>query len=272
MALSYNGIMIDTHTHCNHSQDSNTPPRDMIEGAIAKGLQYVALTDHYDLDMLSFPQVPQIDLPRHFEELAILKEQYRDKIQVGIGIECGWAKDVQDDYARNLAPYEIDMTINSVHLIDGKDCYAEGYYDELPLQKCYDDYLDSVIASLGAPYHYDSIGHLGYIMRKAPYPDPIMQYGIFGDKLDLILCTIIDKGVSLEVNTHTKSLPIRCLPTIEILTRYRELGGELLTFGSDAHQPTRLADKYNETVQRLQSLGYRYIFKYLSHEPIAHKI
>lgn len=272
IALIYNDIMIDTHTHCYHSQDSRAPARDMIEGAIAKGLQYIALTDHYDLDMLGFPQVPQIDLPRHFEELTILKEQYKGKIQLAIGIECGWAKDVQDDYARNLAPYKLDMTINSVHMIDGKDCYAEGYYDDLPMDKCYDDYLNSVIDSLSAPYRFDSIGHLGYIMRKAPYPDPIMKYTQFGDKLDHILRTIIDKGVALEVNTHTKNLPIRCLPTIEILTRYREMGGELLTFGSDAHQPIRLADKYDETMERLKVLGYKYIFKYLSHEPIAHKI
>lgn len=269
IALIYNDIMIDTHTHCYHSQDSRTPARDMIEGAIAKGLQYIALTDHYDLDMLGFPQVPQIDLPRHFEELTILKEQYKGKIQLAIGIECGWAKDVQDDYARNLAPYEIDMTINSVHMIDGKDCYAEGYYDDLPMDKCYDDYLNCVIDSLDAPYHFDSIGHLGYIMRKAPYPDPIMKYKQFGDKLDHILRTIIDKGVALEVNSHVKSLPLCCLPTPGVLTRYREMGGELVTFGSDAHVVARIGDKYSEVAQLLQSLGYKYVFKYLKHRPIA---
>ncbi|MGN0771555.1 MAG: histidinol-phosphatase HisJ family protein [Christensenellales bacterium] len=265
--------MIDTHTHCSHSQDCKIPPQQMIEAAIDKGLEYIAITDHYDLDMLrDFPEVPQIDLPHHFAELSVLKDKYAGKIEVGVGIEVGWAKQVEQDYADNLSQYDFDMTINSIHLINGKDCYLPGYYDDIPMQKCYDDYLDSVISSLDAPYRFDSIGHLGYIMRKAPYADPIMKYPLFADKIDAILTTLITKGVALELNSHVKELPVRCLPTTDILKRYRQLGGELITFGSDAHQPYRLADKYSEVCQILKDAGFRYVFKYIKHQPLAHKL
>ncbi len=264
--------MIDLHSHCYHSHDSKTPPRVMIERAIELGLEYIALTDHYDLDMLGWKGIVQLDLDKHFEELTALKQEYSDRIQLGVGVECGWAKQVEVDYAKSLAGYDFDMTINSVHIINGRDCYFKEYFDNLSQADAYAEYLDVIIDSLGAPYHFDSIGHLGYIMRYAPYDQPLWKLSDFGDKFDFILRTLIDKGVALEVNTHNKKRPFPFVPTIDLLTRYKELGGELITFGSDAHMPERIGDKFELVSDMLQSLGYKYIFKYLSHKPVAVKL
>lgn len=264
--------MIDLHSHCHHSHDSKTSPRDMIERAIELGLEYIALTDHFDLDMLDCDYISQIDLDRHFTELHALQQEYADRIQLGVGIECGWAKQTEQDYANKLAKYDFDMTINSVHIINGRDCYIPGYYDNLDIHDTYDEYLNAIIQSLDAPYHYDSLGHLGYIMRRAPYDQPIWKISEYGDKFDYILRTLIHKGVALEVNTHTKKMPIKFLPTTDILVRYKELGGELITFGSDAHVPDRICDKFDLVADTLKDLGFGYIFKYLSHKPVAVKL
>ena len=120
--------MIDTHTHCKHSHDSKEEPSAIIERAIELGMEYVAITDHYDGELTLLPEfafIRQIDLDNHFKELCALKEKYAEKIQVGVGIECGYMKEANDLYLHTLKPYDIDFTINSVHTVEYEDCYLK---------------------------------------------------------------------------------------------------------------------------------------------------
>ena len=267
--------MIDTHTHCNHSHDSKQSPRDMIERAIDLKMEYIALTDHYDAELTFLPEfdyIPQINLKRHFEELTSLKEEYKDRIQVGVGIECGYMKEANDLYLTTLAQYDFDMTVNSVHTIEYEDCYMKSYFDKRTKFEAYNAYLKAVRESLDCPYHYDSVGHIGYVARKATYPDNMLYICDHKELIDDILMTLIDKQKSLEINTNGKGTGLDFLPSKEIIQRYKQLGGELITFGSDAHAIERVADKYNLVADYLKSIGYKYIFKYLSHKAIAVKL
>ena len=267
--------MIDTHTHCNHSHDSKQSSRDMIEKAISLGMEYLALTDHYDGELTFLPEfdyIPQIDLDRHFAELNALKEEYKDRIQVGVGIECGYMKEANDLYLNTLAKYDFDITINSIHTIEYEDCYLQSYFDKRTKFEAYNAYLKAVRESLDCPYHYDSVGHIGYVLRKAPYADPSLNLDDHKDLIDDILKTIISKGKTLEINSQSKGTGLDFLPSKEILIRYKQLGGELVTFGSDAHFVERIADKYSLVSDCLKSIGFEYVFKYLSHKPIAVKL
>ena len=123
--------MFDTHTHCRHSHDSKADPRDMIEKAISMGMDYIAFTDHFDGDLTFLPEfdyIPQIQLKRHFDEIENLQEEYRNKIYVGVGIECGYMKEANELYQAKLAPYSTDIIINSIHTIEYEDCYLPSYF------------------------------------------------------------------------------------------------------------------------------------------------
>ena len=266
--------MIDTHTHCTHSHDGKVGPEVMIDRAIELGMEYVALTDHYDAELTLLPEfafIRQIDLDRHFKELAELKERYAGKIQVGVGIECGYMKEADDIYLKTLAPFDIDITINSVHTVEYEDCYLKSYFDKRTKYSAYEAYLKVVRESLDCPYHYDSVGHIGYVVRKSIYPDKNLYYADHADLIDDILKTLIAKGKALEVNSQSKGV-YDFLPTKEILLRYKELGGELLTFGSDAHLLERLGEKYSLVTDYLKSIGFKHVFKYLAHKPVAVKL
>ncbi|MDE5991336.1 MAG: histidinol-phosphatase HisJ family protein [Clostridia bacterium] len=267
--------MIDTHTHCNHSHDSTQDPRDMIEKAISLGMEYLAITDHYDGELTFLPEfnyIPQIDLERHFSELNLLKEEYKDKIQVGVGIECGYMKEANDLYLKNLAKYDFDFTINSIHTIEYEDCYMKSYFDKRTKFEAYNAYLKAVRESLDCSYHYDSVGHIGYVMRKSTYSDPMLYSDDHKDLIDDILKTMIYKGKALEINSQSKGTGLDFLPTKEIIVRYKQLGGQLITFGSDAHTINRIAEKYALVTDYLKSIGFEYVFKYLSHKPVAVKL
>ena len=267
--------MFDTHTHCKHSHDSKEEPKDMIEQAISLGMDYIAFTDHFDGELTLLPEfdyVPQINLERHFEEIRALKEQYKDKIEIGVGVECGYMKEANDIYLSQLSKFDTDIIINSIHTIEYEDCYMPSYFAKRSKAQAYGAYLKAVRESLDCPYHYDSVGHIGYVIRKSTYADKALKYEDFADIIDDILLTLIAKGKALEINTQSKGTGLDFLPTVEILSRYKELGGELLTFGSDAHFCGRIGEKYSLVTDWLKANGFKYLFKYLSHKPIAVKI
>ena len=267
--------MFDTHTHCMHSHDSQQDPEELIKFAIQKGLEYIAVTDHYDGELTLLPEfsyIPQIDLDNHFKVMSSLKEKYKDKIQVGVGIECGYMAEADGIYLENLKKYDADIIINSVHTIEYEDCYMPSYFEKRTKYQAYYAYLKAVRDSVDAPYHYDSIGHIGYVIRKSTYSDISLDYKDFSDIIDDILKAIIAKGKALELNTHSEGTGLDFLPSTEILARYKELGGELLTFGSDAHRTSRLCANYDKACHAAKELGFRYLFKYLNHKPVAVKI
>lgn len=265
---SIGGFLSDSHTHCRHSHDTDYAPELMLNAAIAKGAEYYAFTDHDDRDyyytLPEYGEMPQLDVENHIAEILELKNVYSDKIYVGLGIECSYAPKAYTRYIEDLnMTDEWDIILNSVHTVDGHDVYYPSYFELYGRERAYTRYLECVIESLSVPYPYDVIAHLGYVTRKAPYGEnnPLTMHE-FGDYIDVILKGIIDKGVSLEINTHAKNTGEDFLPNFEIVKRYIELGGKDFTFGSDAHQDYRVLDKFDIVREALLSLGIKYLNVY----------
>lgn len=265
---SIGGFLSDSHTHCRHSHDTDYAPELMLNAAIAKGAEYYAFTDHDDRDyyytLPEYGEMPQLDVENHIAEILELKKVYSDKIYVGLGIECSYAPNAYTRYIEDLnMTDEWDVILNSVHTVDGHDVYYPSYFELYGREHAYTRYLECVIESLNVPYPYDVIAHLGYVTRKAPYGENnSLTMHEFGDYIDVILKGIIDKGVSLEINTHAKNTGEDFLPNFEIVKRYIELGGKDFTFGSDAHQDYRVLDKFDIVRDALLSLGIKYLNVY----------
>ena len=156
-----------------------------------------------------------------------------------------------------IEKYRPDFVINSVHGVGGRD-YAR-YQFVGDKKEIYGAYLKLVRKSLDAPYPYDIVGHIGYIARYVPFADRRLGLEEFGDEIDDILKTIIEKGKILEVNSANKTLENRTLPAWEIVERYFALGGRKVSFGSDAHFVERIADKREEIVETLKKIGFEYV-------------
>lgn len=255
----------DCHTHCRHSHDTDYDPVMMIDKAIERGAQYYAFTDHDDRDYLytlpQYGEVAQLDIKRHIKEILELKQRYSDRIYVGLGIECSYAPQAEGDYMADLSlTDEWDIVLNSVHTVQGHDVYYEEYFKTFDRNAAYRKYLQAVCDSLAVNYHYDVVGHIGYVSRKAPYNEnKALTQGEFGDMTDEIFKGVIARGVSLEINTHIGNCGGKYLPDDSLLNRYIELGGRDFTFGSDAHQDYRVLDKFDVVRDMLLSKGIKYI-------------
>lgn len=250
-------IKFDLHTHTNFSFDSNQDILGLIEKAKELGLKYLAITDHFDNGSKYAAQ--QLDISEYYKTLSSYKETAKERgVELLIGIEMGYMPQKNDENARIIQEYPFDYVLNSLHEVDGKDCYFPEYHEGKDRFTSYNAYFEKVLESVDAPYYYSAIGHLGYVARKAPFSPKEFKYAEFQDVLDKILKKIIEKQKILEINSSAEGLAEPTIPCREIIKRYYDLGGRLVTFGSDAHSLVRLGDKFETVSGILKDIGFKY--------------
>ena len=256
-------FLTDMHTHSTFSHDGRDELSVMLAAAQKAGMAFYGVSDHFDFDYDLFQmseeelaQIKNADPEVYFHSARHLQEDYEGVMNVCVGAEFGYSDkaEVKERYQKIYDKYRPDFVINSVHGGDGKD-FARYIFTE-DKKSTYRSYLGLIRRSLDVEYPYDVVGHIGYIARYVPYEDKRLSLAEFGEEIDDILKTIIQKGKILEVNSANKGLQNRTLPTEEIVQRYYDLGGRKVSFGSDAHFKERIADKREEVVEMLKKIGF----------------
>ena len=118
---------------------------------------------------------------------------------------------------------------------------------------------------------YSVLGHLDMIQRYdrfGDYPDDRIM-----GMVDRILSQVIADGKGIEVNTSSFKYGVKDLmPSRAILRLYRELGGTILTIGSDTHETVHLGDHIAEVKQVLKEMGYQTFNTFSNMEPVYHSL
>lgn len=246
-------ITADIHTHSSFSDDSTEPLIEMAKTAAEKGLRVICLTEHLDYDYPSGEFL--LDAAAYREELMRVKEELSDKIEVLFGMELG----IMDYLAPRLnefaAAWDFDFIIGSSHLVNGQDPYYPEYFEELGSKNGILRYFESILANVRAFGDFDVYGHLDYAVRYSPEKsyEPLDYREIINE----ILKALISRGKGIEVNTagvvSGMGYPH---PNEFILRRYKELGGEIVTVGSDAHDRTRVAADFDRAQAALEAAGF----------------
>jgi len=263
-------IYTDIHTHTTFSEDGISSPEEMIAAARQKGVLHYGISDHFDYDYQVLPfsadgKTPSfIDAKAYFSFMRALQERLLHSapdFHLWIGAEFGFLPDPRcyDEYARIVRDYQPDFVVNSVHVAGDCDCWFAPYFEGKSKERAYRAYLETVRNSLDAPYRYDIVAHIGYVARNAPYADKKLRYADFSDVLDDILRTIVARGKILEVNTSSRQAGSDFLPDADILTRYFQLGGRKISVSSDAHDVSRVCEKYETVLSALKRIGFSYL-------------
>lgn len=268
-------LLADTHTHTKFSSDSKADPREMLSAAKAAGLSTLCFTDHMDLDFPGDDTLFVFDTKEYFKELLPLKEEAskdKNSSELLLGIELGLRPgrpDLRDRMDALLSEHPYDFVLGSTHVVDELDPYYQEYWD-LPGDRLL-RYFEDIRTNVAEHRNFDSLGHLDYIIRYLPDSVSLVKDYAVRDYTDLIeetLRTLISRGQALEVNTAglRKGLSFPH-PKEEILRRYKELGGELLTFGSDAHVPKDVGADIKRCTELVKDLGFRYYAVYKGRKP-----
>lgn len=254
----------DQHMHCNFSGDSDALPEDMIKAGIAHGLSGICFTDHLDYNYPEEPNIFLLDFDNYFKVLSDLREKYADKISVNIGIELGLQPQAAGQNLAVAEKYPFDFIIGSSHVVNHMDPYYPEFFAGRDEDAAYMEYFESVLENINSGVDFDVYGHIDYVVRYGPNKNAFYTYEKFKDIIDEILTQLISKGKGIEVNTGGFKYGLgHPNPTADIIKRYRELGGEIITMGADAHVPEYVAYEFDKTAQIIKKCGFKYytVFK-----------
>lgn len=263
-------MISDYHVHTYFSSDSEVNPREHIAKAISNGMSEICFTDHMDYD---YPKEDgkdmfKLDVDAYFNEMRALREEFADKIHIKIGIELGLNPSIEPDNRALVHKYPFDFVIGSSHMVDGIDPYYPEFWEGRDSRDAIHDYYKAILRNVTTYDDYDVYGHLDYIRRYVKDKDYVYVDDDFYDITDMILKNIIAKGHGIELNTRGLSNGITFfIPTITLLKRYRELGGEIVTVGSDAHYVKSLGYAFRTAKDILVNTGFRYVTSFEDRSP-----
>ena len=270
-------ITADYHLHSSFSGDSDTPMEEMIQKGIALGLTRMCFTEHHDLDYPVTESTPagffELNPDAYLYDFLKLKEKYADRITLCFGVELGMQPHLACRNAAFSKAHDYDFIIASSHLCNGKDPYYPSFYEGRSQDEAYLEYFASIPANLQAFGNFDVYGHLDYVVRYGPKKDEGYSYEKYRDIFEQILQRLIEMEKGIEINTSALSRGMRePNPCIGVLRRYRELGGEIITTGSDAHDPGQIAHAFDRAADILQDCGFRYNTPFEKRSPSFHKL
>lgn len=290
-------MFADYHIHTYYSDDSTYPMEQVVKDAINKGITDLCFTDHVDYgikedtDKLTPAQrqelkvklqnhnVPQynVDYPAYLTEYQDLKEKYADKINLKLGMEFGLQIHTIPQYQKLFNSYPFDFIIMSCHQVENKEFWTQEFQQGRSQDEYNQRYYDEILEQVKNYHDYSVLGHLDLIARydKAG----IYPFAKIRDKIAEILKIVIADGKGIELNTSSVRYKIHnaqgeqeLTPSREILTLYKELGGRIITTGSDSHKPEHLGAYITEQRQELLKLGFKEICTFEKMQPIFHKL
>ncbi|MFI7110331.1 histidinol-phosphatase [Nonomuraea sp. NPDC050227] len=257
--------MFDLHTHHDRCGHASGGLREYLDAAIDNGLHIIGLSDHSPFfcepEEHHKPGVAMAkdEFPRYIAEAMRLREEYRGRIEVLVGVESDFFPEHAAVYRAVFDQYPLDYVIGSVHVMDGVDLFRRERWmgaDQVALKAAREKYCD-LVAQSARTRMFDVLGHIDVV--KAACPE-IMQ--VATGAVDRMMRDIADADAVIEVNTSGKTKDCGgWYPSIDLLERARRYGVKI-TFGSDAHDPSRVGDEHEAVRETLRELGFRhwYVF------------
>lgn len=272
-------IQADMHMHTWFSTDSEACPCDMADEAVRKGLKTICFTDHFDKDDLEWGEEGIFDVDAYFVEMQKLQEEYAGKLNIRIGIELGLRTYLKDYYEELTKKYPFDFVIGSVHNVPYKkdaegnilytDPAAEKLFTDRTDKEAYRLMMETTLENVRTSDCFQTLGHLDYVVRYGKSREKEYSYTDYADIIDEILKLLIEKEKGLEVNSAglKYGLPF-AHPHPDVLKRYHELGGEIITIGADAHKPEHIAYDFAKAEEILKSCGFKYYTEFFEQKPV----
>ncbi len=269
-----NTIKADCHLHSALSGDGLAPMEDMVKKGIELGLKHMCMTEHMDYfykdESGNLSDEFILDMNAYEKELFRLKEIYSHKITLLFGIELGLHPRVIEKNKALAHAEPFDFIIGSSHMCHDLDPYFPAFYENRTDREAYEEYFLSLLENARGFLDFDVYGHLDYVVRYGRTKNRDYHYEDYKDIFDVLLRYLIENGKGIECNTaglNPKYQLGEVHPSREILKRYLELGGEILTIGSDAHKPEHMCYGFETAAEILRECGFRYYTVFQNRKP-----
>jgi len=276
-------MLIDYHVHTEFSDDSVYPMEDVVKDAISLHLDEICITDHVDygvkVDWDSGKEIvyrhgeplANVDYPRFMNEIERVRQLYIDKIVVRTGMEFGVQVHTIPQFEALFNRYPFDFIILSIHQVEDKEFWTQDFQKGRTQQEYNERYYEEMLRVVQQYKNYSVLGHMDLIKRydkMGIYPFEKVKSFIAE-----ILKIVIADGKGIEINTSAHRYGLTdSMPSAELLRLYRDLGGSIITIGSDSHAPAHLGAYIQETKEYLKELGFQNFCTYEKMRPIFYHL
>ena len=259
--------MFDNHSHTQYSGDipkgQGNSVRELCISAIEKGLEGIAITDHFDIDGIFEGYFPPLDHQSIARDIYEAKEEFSGRLKVLHGIELGQATHMPNESNLQLQSQPYDIVLGSIHAVRGiMDFYDTDMTSMSKNQyiRLWEQYIEETLDTI-AWGNFDVLTHITYPKRYY-LRDGILDFPDIKNKgreyFEPIYKALLDKGITLECNTSGLRQQMgECLPNEDLLSFYYELGGRDITLGSDAHNAKDLGANFKEATEMLKAIGFK---------------
>jgi histidinol-phosphatase (PHP family) len=268
----------DGHVHSEWSWDTtHGSMEETCARAVELGLPAVAFTEHADFggwavliddlnahphlkqfapdrgdegDVVRTLQPPPLDVQGYLACVERCRELFPD-LRIVTGVELGEPHRHSAAVTRLLQTGRFERILGSIHsLADGNGVSEmSNLFRQRRPEDVVRDYLAEVLGMIEGSDVFSVLAHIDYAVRYWPEAAQPFDALTFEAEFRAVLQALAQSGRTLEVNTRGR------LPT-EILRWWHEEGGETVTFGSDAHNPAALAQRFAEAISMVESVGF----------------
>lgn len=261
--------MFDFHIHTDISYDGHTTGEAVVEAARKAGLKEICFTDHLDYDPMDRSHRMDFDTQAYNRAYDHLQAE---GLKILRGCEFGMLTDTPQVLEEDLQRRHFDFVIASVHFIDGRDPYFPEFWAYHNVEQAEQRYLQTLLECLRLHDDFDVMGHLTYISktRYNPLKRPI-RYDEHAGIIDEIFRTLVRKEKGMEINTSGVDICGVYLPEAEFLHRFKELGGRIVTVGSDAHDARRVGQYCDRAIAMARDV-FGYVCTFEDRKPVFHRL
>ena len=254
--------MIDTHVHSNISYDGKSSIEEYIKTSSSKKVSEITFTEHLDIS----DEKINIDLDNYYK--TFITEKEKSILPIYFGLEVGMNQLYNNRISEIVKNYPFDFIIGSSHVVNG---YVLGEDEELLKRysnnEIYKMYYQEVLNNINTFNNFDVYGHLDHIIRYIAI-DKDDAYKNNKKLIDEVLISLIERGKGIEVNSS--GFRFDCNgphPSIELLKRYKQLGGKIITIGSDAHKYWELSRDLDNTLDVIEECGFKSLSVFHNRKP-----
>src|SRR3954452_11188429 len=237
-------LPLDAHLHTNLSPDSEVPIDTFASQAVERGIGEIAITDHLDFEP-GAPAYRYVSFDERERTVREAAERWGERgLVIRFGAEITWDSRWADDIRDHLRHHEYDFTIGSAHVYRGSPYEASNVASWVAgrsLPEIIEPYFSEVERAIRSGL-FDAIGHLDVVKRYLAPHVTAADLAAAPELYEPPLHALLESGTALEINTSGLRQEAREIyPPAHIVERFRELGGERITIGSDAHRADNFA-------------------------------
>ena len=246
---------------------------EVCEAALRRGMVEICITDHWECGdnmMGTHMKEHPFDVEGYLGEIDRLRALYEGRLTIRTGLEIG---NCLCDLPLGTMALELplDFVIGSLHIVYGADAHRTDYSVCDPNEALRQYVIDCGTLARQAP-HFDALGHFTLIRRYAARDGFETDLSGMWPDIEDALRVLIEQGIALEVNTSGLRFFDQTIPGADVFARYRALGGELVTIGSDGHRPEQYATDIHEAQRMLREVGFTHHMTYQQRKPVPHKL